>query len=56
MKCGVRKKLSRGPLHSICISGTDINHWEGSIWWNFDSNMGEAIEGRNFDVNIGRAA
>jgi hypothetical protein len=56
MKCGARKKLSRGPLHSIWNSGTDIKHWEGCIWCNLDSNMGEATEGRNFDVNIGRAA
>jgi hypothetical protein len=54
MKCEQGKKLSRGPPHPVSIPSSDIRHWEGCIWWNFDSDMGEATEGRNFDVNIGR--
>jgi hypothetical protein len=37
------EKLSGVPLHSITTSSSDIKHWEGSIWWNFDFHIGEAM-------------
>jgi hypothetical protein len=47
MKCGARKEVEqRGPVHLILNPRSDIRHWEGSIWWNFGSNVGEATEGR----------
>jgi hypothetical protein len=48
--------LGRGPLHSITTPSSYIKTWQGSICLKFNFNMGEATEGRNFDVNIVRAA
>jgi hypothetical protein len=50
------ERLITVPLHLFRTPNSDIKLLQGCTWRNFGVNMGEAAEGRNFYVNIGRTA